>query len=57
LSRFIQAPIDLGTGLPLYFTIFTLVLTGIFLRFGFIRNKRAWWRYIHTGVTTAFYLL
>ena len=57
LSRSLQAPVDLGTGLMLYFTVFLLVLTGILLRFGFIRNKRAWWRYIHTGVTTAFYII
>lgn len=57
LSRPPQAFPDLGTGLVLYFTMFLLVLTGIFLRFGFVRTKRSWWRYIHTGITTAFYLI
>jgi len=48
---------DLGTGLALYITMFVLVLTGIFLRFGFAKERRSWWRYLHTGITTAFYLM
>lgn len=57
LSRPAQFYPDLGTGVALYATVFLLVFTGIFLRFGFLKTRRSWWRYIHTGLATAFYLV
>jgi len=56
-SRPAQFAPDFGTGLALVFTMAFLVITGILLRFNFARSHRSWWRYIHTGITTAFYLI
>lgn len=48
---------DLGTGVVLYASMFLLVATGILLQFRFFKARRSWWRYLHTGVTTTFYLI
>lgn len=57
-AQHIRRPdIELSTGPILYSSLFLLVFTGILLRFGFGKARRSWWRYIHTGVTTAFYLI
>lgn len=56
-SRPAQFAPDFGTGVALVIIMALLVLTGILLRFGFIKARRPWWRYIHTGLTTAFYLI
>jgi hypothetical protein len=48
---------DLGTGVALYATAFLLVFTGILLSFGFLRTRRPWWRYIHTSLASAFYVV
>lgn len=57
LSRPAEAFPDLGTGLALYVTLFLLVLTGIFMRFGIDRSRYRWWKYVHGGVTSAFYIV
>lgn len=57
LSRPPEAFPDLGTGLLLYIILFTLIITGIILRFSLFATRRSWWRYLHSGVTTAFFLI
>jgi hypothetical protein len=57
LSRPAEFFPDLGTGLALYVTLVVLVVTGIFMRFGIGRSRYRWWRYLHGGVTTAFYIV
>lgn len=57
ISRPPEAYPDLGTGLALYVTLFLLVLTGIFMRFGVDRPHYHRWKYAHGGVTSAFYIV
>lgn len=55
LSR-AQLP-DLGTGVSLYVIVVLSLATGILLRFGFLSSRRSWWRYVHTGLATGFYII
>jgi len=57
LSRPAEFFPDLGTGIALYVTLVVLVMSGIFMRFGISRSRYRWWRYLHGGVTTTFYIV
>lgn len=57
ISRPPQAYPSLGTGIVLYASMILLVLTGFFLRFQAAKGYRRVWRYLHTSVTMAFYLI
>lgn len=57
ISRPPQAYPSLGTGIVLYASMIFLVLTGFLLRFQGAKAYRRIWRYVHTSVTMAFYLI
>jgi hypothetical protein len=47
----------LGTGIVLYIALISLVVTGIIQRFIFLRGFRNQIGFVHTSMTTAFYLI
>lgn len=47
----------LGTGIVLYIALISLVVTGIIQRFNFLRGFRNQIGFVHTSMTTAFYLI
>ncbi len=47
----------LGTGVTLYVALISLVLTGIILRFSIMRSYWSKVKFVHTSMTTAFYLI
>lgn len=57
ISRSPQSYPDLGTGIVLYASVLLLVVTGFFLRYQIGRSLRKGWIFLHTGATTAFYLV
>lgn len=57
ISRPAQFFPDLGTGIVLHLTMLTLVATGFTQRFQIASNLGRKWRFLHTSMTTSFYLV
>ncbi len=52
-----EVSVFLGTGTTLYIALISLVVTGIIQRFNILRSFRRQVRFVHTSMTTAFYLI
>ena len=57
MSRPAETLPDAGTGIALFVTMILLVLTGILMRFRVGQSYYRTWKFLHGGVTTAFYLV
>lgn len=46
-----------STGLVLFITVTTLIVTGFFQRFGVFRSQLKTWKFIHTSLILTFYMV